>query len=110
MEIDDLRETAALARLNLDESELAAALPAFEQMLAFFADMQAADEDTDAFPVPISGLSRTVRAVSSGHFRADNAGSPHTTLNSLTGDADSAALLDNAGEQDGRFIVIPNVL
>jgi hypothetical protein len=44
MNIEDLKETAALAHLNRGEAELEAAFPAFEQMLGFFAAMQAADE------------------------------------------------------------------
>jgi aspartyl-tRNA(Asn)/glutamyl-tRNA(Gln) amidotransferase subunit C len=127
MEISDLRATADLAHLNLAESELAAAFPAFEQMLAFFAAMQAADEDKDAFPVPISGLSRTARAVSPDHFRLDTANSPENRSPDASNDPDKGhnlsnndgsfdnmlrdnALLDNAGERDGRFIVVPNVL
>ena len=57
MKIEDLRETAALAHLNLDDEALDAAFPAFEQMLGFFAAMQSADEDTAAFAAPVTKLS-----------------------------------------------------
>jgi aspartyl-tRNA(Asn)/glutamyl-tRNA(Gln) amidotransferase subunit C len=117
MKIEDLQETAALAHLNLDEAELAGAFPAFEQMLGFFAAMQAADEDRAAFPVPDSGghqadglqsnglqSESSARIVESGFFRLDN--NPHG-INEETG---VSSLLNNAGERDGRFIVVPNVL
>jgi aspartyl-tRNA(Asn)/glutamyl-tRNA(Gln) amidotransferase subunit C len=131
MTIDDLRETAALARLNMDDAELSAAFPAFEEMLGFFAIMQAADRDEAAFGVPLmtspsgpppsgpgaagslpaagsfrgtsvedTGITRTV---ASGGFRPDAAGAvPPDDLNEK--------ILNNAGERDGRFLVIPNVL
>jgi aspartyl-tRNA(Asn)/glutamyl-tRNA(Gln) amidotransferase subunit C len=98
MNIEDLKETAALAHLNLEEAELQAAFPAFEQMLGFFAAMQAADGDEAAFPAadrPSAGAS-----VESDFFRAD--GSPSSE--------NQDKLLNNAGGRDGRFIVVPNVL
>ncbi|GHT77285.1 hypothetical protein FACS1894130_01120 [Spirochaetia bacterium] len=145
MKIEDLQETAALAHLNLDEAELAGAFPAFEQMLGFFAAMQAADEDRVAFSVPASdghqtddlqstGSTQTVesgffrldkrpdglqsadsaRTVESGFFRLDKKpdGLQSETSNTdgINGEADGSNLLDNAGERDGRFIVVPNVL
>ncbi|MDR1148090.1 MAG: aspartyl/glutamyl-tRNA amidotransferase subunit C [Spirochaetaceae bacterium] len=108
MTIDDLKETAALAHLNMDERELAAAFPAFEQMLGYFAAMQAADTE-GAVPAeknnpPASGVER---AVSSGHFRGD-AAVEHTAAN--PSHPLSEDLLDRAGERDGRFVVVPNVL
>jgi aspartyl-tRNA(Asn)/glutamyl-tRNA(Gln) amidotransferase subunit C len=116
MDIEDLDVTAHLAHLNLDEGELAAAFPAFEQMLGFFAAMQAADGDTAAFPASLSGPSArpdaagaNARTVSSGHFRPDGPGiqNPHTAHNNQP---PARNLVDNAGERDGRFIVVPNVL
>jgi aspartyl-tRNA(Asn)/glutamyl-tRNA(Gln) amidotransferase subunit C len=106
MTIEDLKETAALAHLNLDEGELADAFSsrmfaAFEQMVGYFAAMQAADEDRIAFPEE-AALSGSVisQTVSAGSFRPDCTGS----------------FANNAGEpasgpvQDGRFLVIPRVL
>ncbi|MDR1411407.1 MAG: aspartyl/glutamyl-tRNA amidotransferase subunit C [Spirochaetaceae bacterium] len=101
MNIEDLKETAALAHLNLDEAELESAFPAFEQMLGFFAAMQAADKDEAAFPVPIGGNAGQSRPAESGFFRPD-AGS--------AGTGQVSGLLDNAGERDGGFVVVPNVL
>jgi aspartyl-tRNA(Asn)/glutamyl-tRNA(Gln) amidotransferase subunit C len=102
MKIEDLQETANLAHLNLRDDELAAAFPSFEQMLGFFAAMQAADKDIDAFSVSITGLSRQARIVESGFFRKDESDSAPR----VTGDV----LISNAGERDGRFILVPNVL
>jgi aspartyl-tRNA(Asn)/glutamyl-tRNA(Gln) amidotransferase subunit C len=107
MNIEDLRETAALAYLNLGDEELAAAFPAFEQMLGYFAAMQAADKDEAAFgggpEAAPAGLSALARTVSSGHFRHDN-------QNSHTSEDITGPMLDNSGERDGRFVVVPNVL
>jgi aspartyl-tRNA(Asn)/glutamyl-tRNA(Gln) amidotransferase subunit C len=122
MKIDDLRETARLAHLNLSDDELAGAFPAFEQMLGFFAAMQAADADAGAFAVPVSpaaagpasgaaegGAAGASRAVGADFFRPDAPirsyapVSPHPENQTLN-------LLNNAGERDGRFIVVPNVL
>jgi aspartyl-tRNA(Asn)/glutamyl-tRNA(Gln) amidotransferase subunit C len=103
MNVEDLKVTAALAHLNLDEAELEAAAPAFEQMLAFFAAMQAADEDKAAFPAPVKENASAARTVESSFFRPDAGNSP-----AVGGQA--ACLLDNVGERDGRFVVVPNVL
>jgi aspartyl-tRNA(Asn)/glutamyl-tRNA(Gln) amidotransferase subunit C len=99
MNIEDLQETAELAHLNLGDEELAAAFPAFEQMLGYFAAMQEAEAP--------SGLSALARTVSSAYFRHDNQNPNQNANNSgdLTG-----RMLDNSGERDGRFIVVPNVL
>jgi aspartyl-tRNA(Asn)/glutamyl-tRNA(Gln) amidotransferase subunit C len=102
MNIEDLKETAALAHLNLDEKELAAAFPAFEQMLGYFAAMQAADQEGHP---PVSGSPWTV---ASDHFRRDKADTNHINDNSSGGLSED--LLDRAGERDGRFVVVPNVL
>jgi aspartyl-tRNA(Asn)/glutamyl-tRNA(Gln) amidotransferase subunit C len=111
MKIDDLQETAQLAHLNMDEKELAAAFPAFEQMLGFFAAMQAADKDSAAFPEAFTATdAASSRTVSSDHFRSDkpnnNPSNSHTTSSSGLNEN----LLNNAGDRDGRFIVVPNVL
>jgi aspartyl-tRNA(Asn)/glutamyl-tRNA(Gln) amidotransferase subunit C len=111
MTIEDLKETAELAHLNLTSEELAAAFPAFEQMLGYFAAMQAADQDESLFaqagsaretPVP-AGQNAGARIVDSLFFRTDAPAAVNTET--LVSD-----LLDNAGERDGRFLVIPNVL
>jgi aspartyl-tRNA(Asn)/glutamyl-tRNA(Gln) amidotransferase subunit C len=115
MKIDDLKETAELAHLNLGDEELAAAFPAFEQMLGYFAAMQAADTDESLFPRGPDGSAKTAlpagqnagaRLVDSGFFRPDN---PHGA-NSNNSNKLNENLLNNAGDRDGRFVVIPNVL
>jgi aspartyl-tRNA(Asn)/glutamyl-tRNA(Gln) amidotransferase subunit C len=100
--IEDLRITASLAHLNADEAELEAALPAFREMLSYFAAMQAADGDEKAFGGGIAGLSFSGESVRSSHFRADAALAPAENLTEL--------MLDNSGERDSRFIAVPNVL
>jgi aspartyl-tRNA(Asn)/glutamyl-tRNA(Gln) amidotransferase subunit C len=135
MKIEDLQETADLAHLNMDEKELAGAFPAFEQMLGYFAAMQAADKDEAAFAVGNAALGNSVfsnavpgnsaagnpaanvadsgsavsaavsRTVASGHFRPDNLDSNNNASDKL-----NENLLNNAGERDGRFVVVPNVL
>jgi aspartyl-tRNA(Asn)/glutamyl-tRNA(Gln) amidotransferase subunit C len=107
MELRDLRETAELARLNMETEELRAAFGAFEEMLSFFAAMQAADQDTEAFSAgikgPAGGMAASARLVNAGYFRADgpNLGSSNPPPEQI---------LDKAGDRDGRFVVIPNVL
>ena len=104
MDIQELEETAALAHLNTGRDELAAALPAFEQMLGFFALMQEADGDA-ALAAPAPSLNPGQAA---GAFLADTA---HFRDGGAAAEApDGGQLLDAAGERDGRFIVIPNVL
>jgi aspartyl-tRNA(Asn)/glutamyl-tRNA(Gln) amidotransferase subunit C len=113
MDIADLKETAALARLTLNEAELTAAFPAFEEMLGFFAAMQAADG------LAVNGQAANGQAADGGaeartfetmvpprpaeFFRPDNP--PHSLCR-----VNPENLLNNAGERDGRFIVAPNVL
>jgi aspartyl-tRNA(Asn)/glutamyl-tRNA(Gln) amidotransferase subunit C len=110
MNIDDLKITAQLAHLNMTEQELDAAYPAFEQMLGYFAAMQAADNDTAAFAAPLAQLAGAARTVSADFFRSDN---PNCNLNNshtTSSNGLNENLLNNAGDRDGRFIVVPNVL
>lgn len=112
MDLKDLEETARLAHLNVSKDELAAALPAFEQMLGFFAAMQ--DDDAAAFGSCAGALQQAsagqaagARLVGADHFRGDG----DTVSGAHNGAADlNGQMLNNAGEWDGRFIVIPNVL
>jgi len=104
MDIRDLQETANLAHLNLSEEELKAAFPAFEEMLSFFAAMQTADleEKSGSAATVAEGMAASARTVNSGYFRPDN---PKPRIEGL-----SEEMLQKAGERDGSFIVIPNVL
>jgi aspartyl-tRNA(Asn)/glutamyl-tRNA(Gln) amidotransferase subunit C len=119
MKIDDLQTTAQLAHLNMEEAELAAAFPAFEQMLGFFAAMQAADNDAGAFPAGFAGdaeqIGSSAFVESAAHFRGDKPNhAPNSSQNTgsagLGGEAADPSLLDNSGDRDGRFILVPNVL
>jgi aspartyl-tRNA(Asn)/glutamyl-tRNA(Gln) amidotransferase subunit C len=106
MDMEDLRETAALAHLNLDEKELSGAFSAFEQMLGYFAAMEAADREAASPDVgPAAGISAVARTVSSPHFRPDD-----QPLGSPGGEEVISRMLDSAAERDGRFVVVPNVL
>jgi aspartyl-tRNA(Asn)/glutamyl-tRNA(Gln) amidotransferase subunit C len=116
MDIEDLKVTAQLAHLNLSDEELSGAFPAFEQMLGFFAAMQAADEDTVAFDASVSrqtdAAGANARTVLAGHFRPDthDPNNAHTTASNGLNQPLIRNLIDNAAERDGRFIVVPNVL
>ena len=104
---EDLTITAELAHLDLDAAELRRAESAFEQMLAFFAEMRHADDDAAAFGAPIDGLQRDARESGPGLLRVDDAAgaaayNPAFSLNE--------PFMQNAGERDGPFMVIPNVL
>ncbi|MDR1229887.1 MAG: aspartyl/glutamyl-tRNA amidotransferase subunit C [Spirochaetaceae bacterium] len=108
MTLDDLVTTAGLARLRPDKAELLKAFPAFEEMVSFFADMQNADNDAAAFgSSSIAGLSRDARESCPAQFRGDDAAgvdvyNPAFSLNE--------SFLENTGERDGPFMVVPNVL
>ena len=94
MELKDLQETAALARLNMSGEEQEKIFPAFEETLSFFAVMQEAGND--------GNLAAFEKAASSGALRTDTV--------SPNGDDLFESMLSQAPERDGRFIVIPNVL
>ena len=101
MTFEELKETADLARLNMDESELTAAFGAFEQMLGFFALMQTADKDPSfTLPEMPGNSQREIQVLT--NLGAGSGNNPSSGLNEK--------LLNNAGERDGRFIVIPGVL
>jgi aspartyl-tRNA(Asn)/glutamyl-tRNA(Gln) amidotransferase subunit C len=109
--IEDLRETAELAHLNLGEDELKRAYSAFEQMLGYFAAMQAADLDAEAFPQGLTGgadsleANESSRTVLAGHFRPDGSAEAALREGGL-----AQAMLEKAGERDGPFVMVPNIL
>jgi len=113
MTIEDLKETAEMAHLNPDEAELTRIFPVFEEMINFFDTMQAADGDKAAFPgglasvsSALAGASANYRTVNSGFYKPNTGASPKDSRSSSFNET----LLDNAGERDGRFLVVPNVL
>jgi aspartyl-tRNA(Asn)/glutamyl-tRNA(Gln) amidotransferase subunit C len=108
MTLDDLVTTAGLARLRPDKAELERAFPAFEEMVSFFADMQNADNDAAAFgSLSIADLTRDARENGAAQFRGDDTdgGAVYNPAFSL-----NEAFLENTGERDGPFMVVPNVL
>ena len=105
MELNDLQETASLARLNMGEKELLEFFPAFQQRLSFFALMQAADQciaAASSAPGSDREAPSALRLVSAGFFRPDTETGSDGEL--------TESLLARAGERDGSFVVIPNVL
>ena len=104
--MQELQQTAELAHLNLSERELAAAFPAFVQMLGYFAAMQAADNDPSLAPAGhTEGMAASARQASAAWFRADTAHPAAYSPDDLP-----ESMLEQSGERDGRFVVIPNVL
>jgi aspartyl-tRNA(Asn)/glutamyl-tRNA(Gln) amidotransferase subunit C len=101
MELSDLEVTAALARVGFSREELETARPAFEQMLGYFEQMAAADNDVAAFGKPLNDVEVKRRTVDSANLRSDvNTASPAT----------ADAIISRGEDTDGRFFVIPNVL
>ena len=101
MELKDLRESADLARINMNENELGEVYPAFEQILSFFAIL---GDNGGNSALPASGEQTQVSAstVSSGLLRPDTATAEEEGVFEM--------MLSQSPEHDGRFIVIPNVL
>lgn len=95
MDYKELETTARLAHLSMSEDELRGAFGAFEQMLEYFQAMQRADALTAARDGAPS------ESAASGRWRGDR---PAGTA------APPREILENAGEHDGAFIIIPNVL
>ena len=113
MTIEDLKETAGMAHLNPNEDELAGIFPGFAEMIGFFDTMQAAENDSAAFPEGLASASSAL-AGASGNYRTVNSGFYRSGACTSSNDGNSSgfveSLLDNAGERDGRFLLVPNVL
>jgi aspartyl-tRNA(Asn)/glutamyl-tRNA(Gln) amidotransferase subunit C len=90
MDVSELKITAELANLDLGEDELAVLGREVDKMLDYFSKMMEADGECPA-----------------GGRRA---GENRIRLDERAGDTSPDALLENAPELEGRFIVIPNVL
>ncbi|MCX7786680.1 MAG: Asp-tRNA(Asn)/Glu-tRNA(Gln) amidotransferase subunit GatC [Spirochaetes bacterium] len=92
MDLQELRITASLAYLDLEEEEFEKLQSAVEQLLQYFSKMMEVD---------IEGLPPTTHAlVRENRTRPDQV-LPFT---------DTDSLLENAPETEDRFIVIPNIL
>jgi Asp-tRNA(Asn)/Glu-tRNA(Gln) amidotransferase C subunit len=105
MMIEELRVTAQLARLKLGDDELAAALPAFEQMVEYFAVMQAADDEL--FDKQDNS---TIEAVHPELYATYTQLRPDELATTPGNRQQADALVSKAKERDDKFIVIPNVL
>ena len=96
-----MRESAALARINMGEDELVEVYPAFERMASFFTIMEDSGGNS-ALPVPGEQAEVPANTVSSGLLRPDTATAAEEGV--------FESMLSQSPEHDGRFIVIPNVL
>jgi aspartyl-tRNA(Asn)/glutamyl-tRNA(Gln) amidotransferase subunit C len=93
MDIEELKTTASLAMVELHDDEVAQLSESVTDMLNYFSIMQKAD---------ITGLEPTTHALAEySTVREDIANS-----NPIP----SGNLVENAPENDGNHIVIPNVL
>jgi aspartyl-tRNA(Asn)/glutamyl-tRNA(Gln) amidotransferase subunit C len=98
MDLSELRITADLAQIELDDDELAALGTAVEQMVTYFSKMNEIDVD-DLAPTTHSLLSQN--RVREDRVLADTDDPRRSTPDEL---------LECAPELEDRFIVIPNVL
>ncbi|GHV19336.1 hypothetical protein FACS189494_00640 [Spirochaetia bacterium] len=103
MDIEELKITASLAHLNMEQSQLEQAFPAFQQMLDYFAAMQDADSDEKTFGTNIRELLPQQQSVNSSYFRTDAVSGGVEAI-------EKGVLVGNAGDNDGQFIIMPNVL
>ena len=103
-----METTARLAHLNMDKEELGAIFPQFEQTIGFFDGMEKAETDPSFSTLlklhtksgkPYPGNARFVDALD---LRSDSVKETDALL--------KEELLNNAGERNGNFFVIPNVL
>jgi aspartyl/glutamyl-tRNA(Asn/Gln) amidotransferase C subunit len=90
MDAEELRRTAELAQLSLDDQEFADLSRAAEEVLEFFAVLQ---------ETPVSE-NETADAITSSALRTDG----------VSQAVPADALLDVAPEVEDRLILIPNVL
>lgn len=117
--LEDLKVTAQLAHLGLGEEDLQAALPAFEQMLDYFAVMQTADGSipgaaagTADIEAVHSDLVLSIHQAKNNNVSNNpaNMNSPNNSGNHNENILANNNLLNQAGERNGNFIVVPNVL
>ena len=104
MELNDLQETAGLARLIMSEQELQTLSPAFDQLISLLSTMETAGSDIAMPPVTCQAdfVTTSAKPVNSDWFRPDTEQpTPADTIEFM---------LSQAPKRDGNFIVIPNVL
>ena len=114
-----------MAHLNLGEKELVRLFPAFEEMLSLLDSMQGDDgifltadsaspggesqSAASAAGSALRGAYGNNRTADSGFFESGNNG-PVNNSNNNPSNNQNEVMLNNAGERDGRFLVVPNVL
>jgi len=95
MELDELKLTAELAGIRLKDGDLERLGAEVERMLGYFEAMASAD---------VSGLEPTTHPFTEANrLRPDS-------VDSVPGVAPVETMIDQAGDIEGRLIVIPNVL
>jgi len=95
MELDELKLTAELAAIRLKEGDLERLGAEVDRMLGYFEAMASAD---------VSALEPTTHPFTDANrLRPDAA-------DSVPGAASVESMIDQAGDIEGRLIVIPNVL
>lgn len=112
---EDLLATAGLARLGMTDDEAAAALPAFERMLGYFAALEAADQDEDAFGARVADLEPASLAVkAAARLRSDVIENFNNAVNNRLNpdylNNLATELMHRAPESENGFFVLPNVL
>ena len=101
--LEDLRVTAELARITLDDAEVDTALAAFRTMVSYFAAMQEAAAEGLIEGTDFGGNEASFTA-GPEHFRADQPPAEQPPS------AHGQKLVEHAGESDSNFVVVPNVL
>jgi len=99
MDVNELKTTASLARLSLEEGELTKLSGMVDQMLDYFSIMM--EIDVDHLPPTTHALQKE------NIVRDDN---PNFSDKSPENRGTPDELLDRAPEREDRFITIPNVL
>ncbi len=117
---DEVRLTAELAQLDMTEEELRRALPAIEQMLAFFAAMdtfslaappEVSPAREDALSLFLHAKDALPYAVWKNTYDNHHAQTSHTDGSHQTRrPVNPTQLVQLAGETRHPFIVVPNVL
>ena len=111
MEMKDLLETADLSRIPLGKQDMQSLPAAMEQMLALLDTMKNSDADLamPAFTSQADFVIASAKPVDTGFLRPDEAVTGAAEEDSAKTDV-REFMLSQAGERDGNFIVIPNVL
>jgi len=120
MELQELEKTAELAHLNADTEKIKALFPAFEQMAGFLDTMEEAEPALKEMlsggielfnGLPFAGaLLVTEQDISKSAAEAKSGGREDGLNIQEEGINIIEEMLQNAGERDGNFFVIPNVL